>query len=121
MRVASLVIPPGPEHVRTARLLAASVARQSGFGEDVVDDVRLAVSEACLLHGRHAAPIHVDFDSDELELVVGVGPQATPQAAEPDSQLAMTLLEAVVPVLEFDDAGMRMSWSSGAASVGDDA
>ena len=34
-------------HVRTARLIAAAMARRSGVGEDVLDEVRLAVGEAC--------------------------------------------------------------------------
>lgn len=110
MRVASLVIPAGPGHVRTARMLAASIARSSGFTDEVVDDVRLAVSEACLLHLGLSAPIHVDFDADDLALEIGVGPNALPSAAEPESQLAMTLLEALVPELELGDFGLRMTW-----------
>lgn len=110
MRVASLVIPPGPAHVRTARLLAASVARQAGLSSDVVEDVRLAVSEACLLHVGLAQPIHVDFDAADATLSIGVGPSALPSVTEPESQLAMTLLEAIVPVLEVGDDGLRMTW-----------
>lgn len=113
MRVASLVIPPGPGHIRTARLLAASVARQSGFTSEVVEDVRLAVSEACLLHLGLAQPIHVDFDADDDALVVGVGPSALPSVAEPESQLAMTLLRAIVPILELGDDGLQMTWPVG--------
>ena len=36
-----------PEHVRTARLVAAAVARRAGVDEAVLDEVRLAVGEAC--------------------------------------------------------------------------
>ncbi|HEX5511536.1 MAG TPA: ATP-binding protein [Actinomycetales bacterium] len=36
-----------PEHVRTARLVAAAVARRRGLTEDVLDEIRLAVGEAC--------------------------------------------------------------------------
>jgi len=36
-----------PEHVRTARLVAAAVARRAGVAETVLDEVRLAVGEAC--------------------------------------------------------------------------
>src|SRR3954454_17054528 len=48
---------PLPAHVRTARLVAAAVARRSGVEEAVLDEVRLAVGEACSravdLHRRH--------------------------------------------------------------------
>jgi anti-sigma regulatory factor (Ser/Thr protein kinase) len=36
-----------PVHVRTARLVAVAVARRSGVAETLLDEVRLAVGEAC--------------------------------------------------------------------------
>ncbi|GAA1554036.1 ATP-binding protein [Actinomadura kijaniata] len=36
-----------PVHVRTARLIVTAVARRSGIDEDLLDEVRLAVGEAC--------------------------------------------------------------------------
>ena len=36
-----------PAHVRTARLVATAVARRSGVAESLLDEVRLAVGEAC--------------------------------------------------------------------------
>jgi Histidine kinase-like ATPase domain len=36
-----------PEHVRTARLIAMAVARRAGLGGGVLEEVRLAVGEAC--------------------------------------------------------------------------
>ncbi|GAA2442220.1 ATP-binding protein [Actinomadura vinacea] len=36
-----------PVHVRTARLIVTAVARRSGVAEALLDEVRLAVGEAC--------------------------------------------------------------------------
>src|SRR3954451_23258438 len=36
-----------PAHVRTARLVALAVARRAGVSDDLLDEVRLAVGEAC--------------------------------------------------------------------------
>jgi serine/threonine-protein kinase RsbW len=36
-----------PAHVRTARLVALAVARRAGVDEQILDEVRLAVGEAC--------------------------------------------------------------------------
>jgi serine/threonine-protein kinase RsbW len=36
-----------PAHVRTARLVALAVARRAGVAEQLLDEVRLAVGEAC--------------------------------------------------------------------------
>jgi serine/threonine-protein kinase RsbW len=43
-----------PAHVRTARLVAVSLARRAGIEDDVLDEVRLAVGEAATRAvGRH--------------------------------------------------------------------
>src|SRR5256885_9823788 len=36
-----------PAHVRTARLVALAVARRAGVSDQLLDEVRLAVGEAC--------------------------------------------------------------------------
>lgn len=42
-----LTFSPLPVHVRTARLVATAVARRGGVEEALLDEVRLAVGEAC--------------------------------------------------------------------------
>lgn len=53
----SISIARDPALVRTVRLIAAAVARRSGRDEEFVEEVRLAVGEACaLMVGTDAAP-----------------------------------------------------------------
>ncbi len=59
-----------PENVRTARLVAAAVARREGLPEDRVDEVRIAVGEA-VTWAMHTAGEHV------VELVLGPGETGT--------------------------------------------
>ena len=67
-----------PAHVRTARLVAAALARRAGVDEDVIDEVKLAVGEACAravsLHEAHAAgaEVVVELTDDEKRFVVAV-------------------------------------------------
>lgn len=44
-----LQIPATPDHVRTARLVAAAAARQAELDEEQVDSIALATDEACIL------------------------------------------------------------------------
>jgi serine/threonine-protein kinase RsbW len=76
-----------PVHVRTARLVATAVARRSGVAESLLDEVRLAVGEACsraveahLLHCP-GQPIRVALtdDGEQFEVVVT---DAVPEAAD---------------------------------------
>jgi serine/threonine-protein kinase RsbW len=65
-------------HVRTARLVATAVARRSGVAESLLDEVRLAVGEACSraveAHQRHCPwqPIQVSLtdDGEQFQVVV---------------------------------------------------
>jgi serine/threonine-protein kinase RsbW len=69
---------PLPAHVRTARLVATAVARRSGVDESLLDEVRLAVGEACSRavesHQLHcpAEPVRVALtdDGERFEVVV---------------------------------------------------
>jgi serine/threonine-protein kinase RsbW len=71
-----------PAHVRTARLVAAAVARRSGVEEGVLDEVRLAVGEACsravYLHRRHCPdrPVLVTLVDDDGAFRVAVTDEA---------------------------------------------
>ena len=47
MATVEVAFTPLPAHVRTARLVATAVARRSGVPETLLDEVRLAVGEAC--------------------------------------------------------------------------
>lgn len=47
MALVQLTISALPAHVRTARLMATAVARRAGIAESALDEIRLAVGEAC--------------------------------------------------------------------------
>ena len=78
---------PLPAHVRTARLVATAVARRSGVDEALLDEVRLAVGEACSraveAHRRHcpAEPVKIEMTDAGERFVVVVNDAATGDAA----------------------------------------
>jgi anti-sigma regulatory factor (Ser/Thr protein kinase) len=79
-----------PAHVRTARLVATAVARRCGVDEAVLDEVRLAVGEACSravhLHRRHCPerPVMVTLVDDEATFRVAVTDEAPADDGETD-------------------------------------
>ena len=78
MATVEVTFTPLPVHVRTARLVATAVARRSGVAESLLDEVRLAVGEACSraveAHQRHCPgePIRVSLtdDGEQFQVVV---------------------------------------------------
>jgi serine/threonine-protein kinase RsbW len=80
---------PLPAHVRTARLVATAVARRSGVEEALLDEVRLAVGEACSraveAHRLHcpAEPVRLALTDSAGRFEVEVTDAgATPPSAE---------------------------------------
>jgi serine/threonine-protein kinase RsbW len=86
MATVEVTFTPLPAHVRTARLVATAVARRSGVDEALLDEVRLAVGEACSraveAHRRHcpAEPVKIEMTDSGERFVVTVSDHA-PTAA----------------------------------------
>jgi serine/threonine-protein kinase RsbW len=83
-----------PAHVRTARLVAAAVARRCGVDDAVIDEVKLAVGEACsravALHEQHAPDHQVIVELTEgghefLAAVIDCGPPGSENDVPPDA------------------------------------
>jgi anti-sigma regulatory factor (Ser/Thr protein kinase) len=57
MSTVRLAFSPDPAYVRTVRLVASAVARRAGVPDELLDEVRLAIGEACTravaMHRRH--------------------------------------------------------------------
>lgn len=87
MATVELLLSPLPAHVRTARLIGVAAARRAGMGDEVLDELRLAVGEACsravALHAQHAKelPVRLLVKDDSARLSVEVidqGPESGP-------------------------------------------
>jgi hypothetical protein len=69
----SIAIARDPSLVRTVRLVAAAVARRASSSEDLVEEVRLAVGEACavMVSGLTGAADSAHDDRIRLQLDIG--------------------------------------------------
>jgi anti-sigma regulatory factor (Ser/Thr protein kinase) len=65
MSTVRLSFSPAPVHVRTARLVGVAVARRAGVAEELLDEVRLAIGEAC----TRAVALHRQYGVPDLVLV----------------------------------------------------
>ena len=89
MATVEVTFTPLPAHVRTARLVATAVARRSGVDEALLDEVRLAVGEACSraveAHRRHcpAEPVRIEMTDQDQRFVVTVSDHAPTAAGRP--------------------------------------
>jgi len=94
MATVEVTFTPLPAHVRTARLVATAVARRSGVDEALLDEVRLAVGEACSraveAHRRHcpAEPVKIEMTDQDERFVVVVSDHAPASTAPAASTAA---------------------------------
>jgi serine/threonine-protein kinase RsbW len=81
--IARLSIPARAEWVAVARLAVAAVASRQRFSIDEIEDIKLAIAEACtnaIQHGSSSGTIDIECELREHELVTtvrdrGLGPR----------------------------------------------
>ncbi|HEY1705460.1 MAG TPA: ATP-binding protein [Trebonia sp.] len=120
MPTVEVTFTPLPAHVRTARLVATAVARRSGVDESLLDEVRLAVGEACSraveAHRTHCPrkPIRVALtdDSERFEVVVT---DAAPAEALPAELAASSVTPEIDGVVHQLPPGVGLAVISGLA------
>jgi serine/threonine-protein kinase RsbW len=119
----SVSIARDPALVRTVRLVAAAVARRTNGDEDFVEEVRLAVGEACALLVGPASvdggPVEVSMRlEDRLRVVVRTAGAVTvgdPPASDVDGVEPWALLRGLIEDFDIqrDATGtaLSMSWA----------
>ena len=74
-----MIVPGKPEYVGTVRIAAAHMASQAGFNIEAIDDIKVAISEACtniVIHSHKnndsAFEYDVALELDETKLTITV-------------------------------------------------
>ncbi|MFG3347437.1 ATP-binding protein [Streptomyces sp. NPDC048018] len=110
MATVELLFSAQPEHVRTARLVAAAVARRAGVDEAVLDEVRLAVGEACSravgLHRSNGVttPVRVVLTEEEKTFSIEVGDEVPGAGVAAADAAGVPGARDTAPAEDYDDA-----------------
>ena len=116
-----LCFPPTPGHVRTSRLVAVAVARRAHFDEDRLEELRLAVGEACARAVRRsqavgcAQPVVLTVNDAGPGLSIEVADSA-PAHPDDGDPVVLALLRGLADAVEvLDGLGgfggrVRMEW-----------
>lgn len=112
--VVRLSFPAKPDYLLLARLALSGIGRTTPVSDELLADLKLAITEACGNSVRHAYPdgpgdvsVSYLFDRDAIELVVedqGVGvttDAAAPSRGTGDSGMGMSIIRTVVDELEI--------------------
>jgi serine/threonine-protein kinase RsbW len=110
-----LGIPAKAEWVAVARLAVAAVASRLRFSVDEIEDVKLAIAEACtnaIQNSQHAERIEItcDAEAEMLRVSVGVrgaGPRlsviSASDEASPTDELGIFLIRALMDTVDQSD------------------
>lgn len=107
-----LTLPAAPEFVRLARLTCAGLATRVGMGYDEVEDLRIAVGEACslLIGAGREGTLTLTFAIGATAVSVTVAGEFVGDAAgERDTELSDQILAAVVDEHEVDAPNDRVT------------
>jgi serine/threonine-protein kinase RsbW len=104
--VIELSLPAKAEYLTAVRLVAGSIAGQAGFNMEEIEDVKTALSEACLLL------MPCKEDTLRLELWIQEGFHAIVRASReqaackhsPEREFGSFLLEALSDKVEFQES-----------------
>lgn len=108
-----MTIPARPEYVGVVRLAAAAIAGRMAFGYDEVEDLKVAVSEACseaILSGGSEVEIQFAVGADRLEVLVagGVGRAEAPgQDSAQETEMGLLLMRVLMDEVRTERQGAR--------------
>jgi len=109
----TLAVPADPRLIRVVRLAASGLASELGFGLDEIEDLKLAIAEACTDRLEHASgetlAVTFRYDGDGLAVeVAGDAPDSS--GGEDTCDFALALMEALTDHVEreVDDAGITV-------------
>ena len=103
----TLDLPPQPISIGTARLFSATVARFFGTQEDAVEDLKLAVSEACTVAIRvneaKGRRVHLAIEGGRPTLTFSIpdGGSGASDRTDPLEVASGELIHALFPSAEF--------------------
>jgi anti-sigma regulatory factor (Ser/Thr protein kinase) len=115
MATVRLEFSAAPQYVRTARLIGVAVARRAGVADELLDEVRLAIGEACARAvARHRRYDLVDLVrvemSDDGPYTVRVLDSGVDRDGAGEDRMAETVLAGLVEDLRVNGGEVRMVW-----------
>ena len=110
----TLELPADPAYMATARLFAWTLARQFGVNEETLEDLKLAISEACIRALTTAAgqPVAMAAERQAGRLAFQVAQGTTPGGADPgmatptpEEMAAGLSLELIIALFDDGEVG----------------
>ena len=110
-----LRIPSEASYISLVRLTASSVAHKCGMNIDEIEDIKMAIGEACInslsLTDKEEISIEFIIDEDELHIKVLDAKEEIPEDLEEtrDRKLGILIMRSLMDRVIFSDTGVEMT------------
>lgn len=108
-------IPSQASYISLVRLTASSIAHKCGMNIDEIEDIKMAIGEACInslsLTDKKEITIEFVIDEDELSIKVLDAKEDIPEnlAEIKDRELGILIIRSLMDNVIFSDAGVEMT------------
>lgn len=110
-----LTIPKKPDYISVVRLTSSSISHRCGLNVDEIEDIKVAIGEACVNSFNLCAndTISIKFDMEEERLVITVSDarEDIPEDLENarDRELGILIIKSLMDEVSFSDYGIVMT------------
>lgn len=95
----SISMPNKPENISLVRLTASFIASKMNFDIDVVEDIRVAVSEACNIQINNSEDLNIEFTRKDNQLIIKVKTENLD--LDTVNKFAVMILETLMDKVDF--------------------
>lgn len=110
-----LTIPSKPDYFSLVRLTASSISNRCGMNIDEIEDIKVAIGEACAnsLCFTDIDSIDIDFIMDEEKLIIKVSnvKESIPEGLNEtrDRELGILIIKSLMDKVMFNETGIEMT------------
>lgn len=114
--IVKLSIPNKPDYISVVRLTSSSICSNMGFNIEDIEDVKVAISEACInalnMIGNLYKELNIVFEIEKDKLVINMENVSSPKILDKEfseeSQLGLLIIESLMDKVEFSHTGVKM-------------
>lgn len=104
-----LTLPVNAAYVSAARLTASSISNRMGFNIEDIEDIKAAVSEACIFFIKQCAQtglqnfrISFTLEDRHLEILLSASGKNLSSTVENQNELGIKMIQALMDTLEIE-------------------
>ncbi len=107
-----VIIPNKADYISLVRLISSALGSKAGFNIDEIDDLKVAIGEACILtfmpHSQDEIAITYDVSKEMLEVSIeGLGNLSTNEESK-EAHLSKMIIESLMDEVHYLGDQLRM-------------